>query len=222
MKDEYKVIIAEDHAILSQGLRSMITQTFDNLKVVAEAKDGLEAIKYVRRLRPDLLILDINMPKLDGFSVIDAIRHMDEEVKIIILTIHKNDEYIRTAFKYGINAYCLKSSSFDELAMAIRKVLAGKNFISPEISESILGGFLEHAEDSEKEKEESVWDTISLREREVLKLVGEGYKNREIADYLCISLKTVEKHRSNIMKKLNMHTSSALAAYAVKMNLVTF
>ncbi|MFO7965844.1 MAG: response regulator transcription factor [Desulfobacterales bacterium] len=222
MKNKHRVMIAEDHDIVRQALRYMITNRFKEVDVVAEAKDGLEAIKFIRKYHPDILVLDISMPKLDGFSVIDAIRHFSENIKIIILTIHKNEEYIRTAFKYGINAYCLKSSSFDELAMAIRMTLSGKRFITPEISKNVLNGYLENADDIEKVKEKTIWDNISQREREVLKLVGEGYKNREIADYLCISLKTVEKHRSNIMKKLNMHTSSALAAYAAKKNLVTF
>ena len=211
-----RVVIVEDHAIIRDGLRSLLNK-FENLEVIGEAEDGLGAIRCIKNKKPDLVILDINMPKMDGLAVIHEIKNVLPHIKIIVLTMYKEEEYIIETFKLGIEGYCLKSSSFDELKMAIDSVLMGKQFISPEISEKVMEGFLESLK---KIKKRSSWDTLTQREKEVLKLVGEGYKNKEIADYLCISAKTVEKHRANIMKKLDMHTASSLAAYAVEKGLV--
>jgi DNA-binding NarL/FixJ family response regulator len=140
------------------------------------------------------------------------------DIKILVLTMFNTEEYVLEVFHSGAEGYCLKSSSYDELLMGIRAVLSGKRFISPEISDKVLEGYLEGRKTI---KQRSSWDTITQREREVLKLVGEGYKNKEIAHYLCISVKTVEKHRANIMQKLDLHTASALTAYAVERGLVT-
>ena len=133
-------------------------------------------------------------------------------------TTYKDEEFILETFKSGANGYCIKSSSSEELLMAIRAVLAGKQYVSPEISDMVLEGYLEGRKTIKKK---SSWDTLTQREREVLKLVGEGHQNKEIADYLCISPKTVEKHRANIMDKLNLHSASALTAFAIEKGLVT-
>jgi len=158
------------------------------------------------------------MPKLDGISVISEIKKQFPEVKILVLTFHKSDEYILTAFNMGADGYCLKTDSHSELLIAIKKVLENKIYFSPAISDKVLVGYLEG---SKKLKSETDWDSLTQREREVLKLVGEGHKSSEIADYLSISPKTVDKHRSNIMNKLDLHSASALTAYAIKKGLVT-
>jgi DNA-binding NarL/FixJ family response regulator len=212
-----RVLIAEDHTILRQGLRSLLSSD-DDLEVVGEAGDGLSAIRSVQDLLPDLVLLDLKMPKMDGISVIHEIKKTSPDTKILALTMHTNEEYILEAFRSGANGYCLKSSSHDDLLMAIRAVLSGNFYVSPEISGKVLEGYLEGRKTI---RERSSWETLTQREREVLKLVGEGYQNKEIADYLCISVKTVEKHRANIMQKLNMHTASALTAYAIEKGLVT-
>lgn len=217
MKNLKKVVIAEDHGIIRDGLRSLLSK-HENLEVVGEAEDGLSAIRCIKNTQPDLVILDINMPKMDGLSVIHEIKNVLPQIKIVVLTMYKEEEYIIETFKMGIEGYCLKSSSFDELNMAIEAVLSGKQFISPEISDKVMEGFLESLKTIKKK---SAWDSLTQREKEVLKLVGEGYKNKEIATYLCISVKTVEKHRANIMKKLDMHTAASLAAYAVEKGLVS-
>jgi DNA-binding NarL/FixJ family response regulator len=211
-----RIVIAEDHVILRQGLKSLM-DSHDELEVVSEAGDGLEAIRAVEKETPDLLLLDLNMPRMDGISVIRDINKRFPETKIVVLTMHKNEEYILEAFQSGADGYCLKASSHDELMIAIRHVLSGKFYVSPEISEKVLEGYLEGQKTI---KEKSSWDTLTPREREVLKLVGEGYQNKEIADYLCISVKTVEKHRANIMQKLDLHSASALTAYAIEKGLV--
>jgi DNA-binding NarL/FixJ family response regulator len=185
--------------------------------VVGEAEDGLTAIKLVRDMKPDLVLLDLSMPRLDGLSAMKDITKMCPETKILALTVHTEEDYVLEAFNAGADGYCLKSAGRTELLMAIESVFSGKPYLSPGIADKVLEGYLEGRQ---KIKSTSSWDTITQREREVLKLIGEGYKNKEIADLLCISVKTVEKHRSNIMKKLDLHNAAALTAYAIEKGLV--
>jgi DNA-binding NarL/FixJ family response regulator len=217
MQEKKRIVIAEDHTILREGLRSLLGSS-DDLEVVGEAGDGLSAIRCANDLSPDLVLLDLKMPKMDGISVIHEIKKISPGIKILALTMHQNEEYILEAFRSGADGYCLKSSSHEELLMAIKAVLSGNSYVSPEISGKVLEGYLGGRETI---RERSSWETLTQREREVLKLVGEGYHNKEIADYLCISVKTVEKHRANIMQKLDLHTASALTAYAIEKGLVT-
>ena len=217
MAQKLKIVIAEDHKILREGLKSLL-RTIEDLDIVGEAADGLEAIRCVENYHPELLLLDLSMPKMNGISVIRDIKSRFPETKILVLTIHESEDYILESFHSGLDGYCLKDANYSELLIAIRSVLDGKTYLSPSISEKVLAGFLD---DRKTLKSRSSWDMITQREREVLKLVGEGYKNKEIADYLCISVKTVEKHRSNIMRKLDVHTSSGLTAIAIEKGLVT-
>jgi DNA-binding NarL/FixJ family response regulator len=217
MKEKNSVVIAEDHTILRDGLRSLFSSN-DDLEVVGEAADGMEALRCINKMNPDLVLLDLNMPKMDGISVIKEIKKQSPETKILALTMHKDEEYILEAFRSGANGYCIKTSSSNEVLMAIRSVLSGKQYVSPEISDKVLEGYLEGKKSIKKD---SSWDSLTQREREVLKLVGESYQNKEISDYLCISVKTVEKHRANIMEKLDLHNASALTAYAIDKGLVT-
>ena len=216
MTEKRRIVIAEDHKILREGLKALVKSNED-FEIVGEAGDGLEAIRAVEKHQPDLLLLDLSMPRMSGISVIKDLKSRFPETKILALTIHESEDYILESFHSGLDGYCLKDSNYSELLMAISRVLEGKTYLSPGISDKVLVGFLE---EKKALKAETSWDTVTQREREVLKLVGEGYKNKEIADYLCISVKTVEKHRSNIMRKLDLHTSSALAALAVEKGLV--
>ncbi|MGB9678243.1 MAG: response regulator [Candidatus Ratteibacteria bacterium] len=212
-----KVVIAEDHAILRDGLKSLLTSNME-FEIVGEAEDGREAIKCVEMLKPDLIIMDLSMPRMNGMEAIREIKRISKETKVVVLTVHKNEEYILATFKAGAEGYVLKDSSYKELMMAIQNVLKGKRFISPEISEKVLEGYIEGRE---KLKQKTSWDTLTPREREILKLIAEGYKNKEIAEELCISVKTVEKHRSNIMEKLNLHNAQALTTFAIEKGLVS-
>jgi DNA-binding NarL/FixJ family response regulator len=217
MEKKFRIVIAEDYNILREGLKSLVRSN-DAFEVVAEAGDGIEAIRAVEKHKPDLLLLDLSMPRMSGISVIKDIKGRFPETKILALTIHDTEDYILESFHAGLDGYCLKDANSSELLMAINRVLEGKTYLSPGISEKVLVGFLE---EKKKFKTITSWDSITQREREVLKLVGEGYKNKEIADYLCISVKTVEKHRSNIMRKLDVHTSPGLTAIAIEKGLVT-
>ena len=212
----HTVVIAEDHKILREGLKALLAAN-PSLKVVAEAGDGLEAIRCVEQCRPDLLLLDLSMPRLGGLSVIRDLHHRLPETKILVLTVHESEEYVVQGFQAGASGYCLKDAGRADLEAAIEKVLAGATYLHPALAAKLVGKRL----DGQSLKGRSAWDLVTHREREVLKLVGEGYMNKEIAALLCISVKTVEKHRSNLMQKLGLHTASALTALAIDKGLVT-
>jgi DNA-binding NarL/FixJ family response regulator len=216
MDQKKRIVIAEDHTIVRDGLRSLLTYE-GNFDVVGEAEDGMEAIRCVKNTEPDLLLLDLNMPKMDGISALKEIKKQSPNVKILALTMHKDEEYILEAFRSGADGYCIKTSSGAELLSAIKIVISGRQFVSPDISHKVLEGYLEGKKTIRKE---SSWDSLTHREIEVLKLVGEGYQNKYISEYLCISIKTVEKHRANIMEKLDLHSASSLTAYAFEKGLV--
>jgi DNA-binding NarL/FixJ family response regulator len=217
MMHKKKIVIAEDQTLVREGLKSLVS-TDERYVVVAEAKDGLEAVKSVKKHRPDLLLLDLAMPRMNGISAIREIKREYPETQILAITFHTSDEYILEAFQSGADGYCLKNDSHAELMTAIQRVLEGKKYLSPAISETVLEGYLEGRKTL---KTETSWATLTQREREVLKLVGEGYTSKEIADMLAISSKTVDKHRSNIMNKLDLHSAAALSAYAVEKGIVT-
>jgi len=216
-KRKTKVVIVEDHKLFREGLKSMLADK-TGLEVVGEAGDGLEAIRIVKKIRPDIILLDLSMPKMNGISVMKEIKSQFPETKIMALTIHESDQYVLEAFEAGADGYCLKDAGRNELMVAVDSVLQGKRYISPSISGSVLEGYLTGRR---KLKSQTSWDTITQREREVLKLLGEGYQNKEISDMLFISVKTVEKHRANIMNKLDLHNAAALTAYAIEHGLVT-
>jgi len=216
-KRKTKVVIVEDHKLFREGLKSMLADK-TGLEVVGEAGDGLEAIRIVKKIRPDIMLLDLSMPKMNGISVMKEIKSQFPETKIMALTIHESDQYVLEAFEAGADGYCLKDAGRNELMVAVDSVLQGKRYISPSISGSVLEGYLTGRK---KLKSQTSWDTITQREREVLKLLGEGYQNKEISDMLFISVKTVEKHRANIMNKLDLHNAAALTAYAIEHGLVT-
>jgi DNA-binding NarL/FixJ family response regulator len=212
-----KVVIAEDHQLFREGLLAMLADRED-LEFVAEAQDGIDAIRCVKKNNPDLLMLDLSMPRLSGISVIKDLRSQFPDLKILVLTVHESDQYVLETFKAGVNGYCIKDSSRDELRIAIDSVLAGKIFISPGIAGEVVQGNLSGRKTIKKK---SNWEMITHREREVLKLLAEGYLNKDIGQLLNISIKTVEKHRANIIRKLDLHNVAALTTYAIENGLVS-
>ena len=212
-----KIVIAEDQTIVRKGLRSLL-ESEENIEVVAEAGDGIETIKCVEQHSPDLVLLDLAMPKMSGLSALKDIKERFPKTRILVLTFHASEEYILEAFGSGADGYCLKNDTHTELLSAIKNLLAGKSYISPSVSEKVLEGYLAGRQ---KLKKETSWESLTKREKEVLKLVGEGYSSVEIGKILNISPKTADKHRSNIMNKLNLHSASALTAYAIEKGLVS-
>lgn len=218
MNARQKVVIAEDHTILREGLRALLSAD-PSLEIVGEAEDGNAAIRCVEKYKPQLILMDLSMPRMNGMDAIKDIKSRSPITKVLVLTVHKNEEYIMATLQAGANGYILKDSSHSELMMAIKSVLAGNYYISPGISGKVIGGYL--AGKKPLVKLMTPWETLTARERGILKLIAEGYKNREIAEFLCISVKTVEKHRANMMRKLDLHNISDLTAFAIEKGLTT-
>lgn len=216
MKKCYRIVIAEDHTILRDGLKSLLS-AYPDFDIVGEAENGRDAIRCVEKIAPDLVLMDLSMPKTNGLEAIKEIKKRNPETKVVALTVHKTEEYILATLEAGADGYVLKDAGQSELVMAIRNVLSGRRYLSPGVSEKVIEGYLEGRKGV---KSKSSWDTLTQREREVLKLIAEGFKNKEIADYLFISLKTVEKHRANLMKKLDLHNAAALTAFAIERGLI--
>ncbi|MES0362795.1 MAG: response regulator transcription factor [Desulfobacteria bacterium] len=217
MSKKKKIVIAEDYTILREGLRALISSSPD-LEVVGEAEDGKEAIQCAEKLLPDLMLMDLSMPRTNGVDAIREIKNRCPETKVVALTVHKAEEYVLAALEAGADGYVLKDATRPELMLAIETVLDGKSYLSPAVSERVIQGYLDG---KKRVKPSSSWDTVTRRERQVLKLIAEGYRNKEIADYLCVSVKTVEKHRANLMQKLDLHNAAALTALAMEKGLIT-
>lgn len=217
MGGKQSVFIVEDHTLLRAGLRALLAQNPD-LEIIGEADNGRDAIRAIGTMLPDLVLMDLSMPGMNGIEAMLHIKRRTPDTRILVLTIHKTDEYIHESLRAGANGYILKDATHDELQIAIRSVLKGKTYLSPDISDRVINGFLGTAKEADAR---GGWSALTHREREVLKLVAEGHANKYIADYLCLSIKTVEKHRSNLMKKLDLHNASKLTSFAIEKGLVT-
>lgn len=216
IENKYRVLIAEDHTILREGLRALLSLD-PNVEVVGEVDNGRDAVRAISTLNPDLVLMDLSMPGTDGLAAIREIKRRYPKTKTVALTVHKTEEYIRAALQAGASGYVLKDATRAELMMAVKTALSGKTYLSPGVSEKVVNGYLDGRT---PEKTSTPWESLTAREREVLKLIAEGHKNREIAVYLSVSIKTVEKHRSNLMKKLDLHNAPALTAYAIARGLM--
>ncbi len=216
MKKKYTIVIADDHTLFREGLRALLS-AHEDLHVLGEAENGQEALRAVEERRPDLLLMDLSMPKMGGLEAIKEVKRREPGTKVLVLTIHGTEEFVLEALGAGASGYVLKDATHDELVLAIRSVLAEKRYLSPDISAKVIEGYIDGRKTV---KSSSTWDSLTLREREILKLVAEGRKNKEIAEILFISAKTVAKHRANLMGKLDLHNASALTAYALERGLL--
>lgn len=217
MLKKQRVLIVEDHTLLRAGLKALLTQDPD-IEIVGEADNGRDAVQLIATLTPNLVLMDLSMPGMNGIEAIRDIKRRNPETRVLVLTIHKTEEYILESLRAGADGYILKDATHDELRVAIRSVLNGKTYLSPDVSGKVINGYLGAGNSPATS---SAWDSLTHREREVLKLVAEGHPNKFIADYYCLSVKTVEKHRSNLMKKLDLHNAAMLTAYAIEKGLVT-
>ena len=209
---KHTILLVDDHSILRSGLRSIIN-SLDNYEVIGEADNGKDALKITLELKPDLLLTDLSMPKTNGTECIRQLKKRLPEVKILVLTMHSTEEHVHAALEAGADGYILKDDCDDELINAIQNIIDGKMYLSPSICNFVINGYLNTLK---TEKPLASWELLTHREREVIKLIAEGYKSKEIADYLTISTKTVEKHRSNLMKKLDLHSISSITNYAIQ------
>ena len=216
MDKKKRIVIAEDYTIIREGLKSLI-ESLSGFEVVGEAEDGREAIACAERLSPDLILMDLSMPKTDGITAIKEIKRCCSEIKILALTVHKTEGHVRMALEAGADGYILKDATSQELESAINSIISGKPYLSPDISGGIISGYLLGMK---SEQPASVIGALTPREVEIMKLIAEGYKSKEIAEYLTISFNTVDKHRANIMKKLDLHSAAALTAMAIKEGIV--
>ncbi|MDR3569036.1 MAG: response regulator transcription factor [Syntrophobacteraceae bacterium] len=215
MSEKKKIIIAQDHTILREGLKMLLSSN-PELAVVGEAQSGAEAVRSVKSHPPDLILMDIAMPKQDGTRAIREIKRLSPSTKVLVLTVHKTEDHILGALRSGADGYILKEATYEELAVAIEDLFAGKSYISPSISGKVIEGYLEGRRNV---KSSSSWEALTQRERQVLKMVAKGNRNKEIAGNLAISVKTVEKHRANLMRKLDLHSASSLTAFAIEKRL---
>jgi len=207
-------IIADDHEIVRRGLRSLLET--HNCKMIAEAADGLAAAQAVEKLKPNLLFLDLNMPRLHGLEVLKQVRTSSPNTRIIVLSMHNDEPYVIEALRAGASAYLLKGSESEEIAQALKEVMAGRRYLSAPLSEWAINALATKvAETSDP------LSTLSPREREVLQLATEGYGNPEIAEKLFISPRTAETHRTNLMRKLALQSQTDLVRFAIRKGLIT-
>ena len=217
MVEKKRVVLVEDHALVRAGLRALLSKEPD-LDIVGEASNGREAINIIQSLKPDLILMDLSLQGSNGIEAIATIKRRHPKIRILVVTMHEAEEYIHESLQAGADGYMLKDASHDELCVAVRSVLDGKTYLSPDISNQLLSAYRGLGRSLQGSR---LWESLSSREREVLKLIAEGHTNQEAADYLVISVKTVEKHRSHLMKKLGIHNIAKLTAFAIEKGLVT-
>lgn len=216
MGEGVRVLIAEDHTIIRCALRVMIS-AIEGFIVVGEAADGLEAIKAVEQLKPDLVLIDLFMPKIQGPDAIREIKKRYPETKILVLTMLNTEEDVSLSLQAGAEGYVLKDDTRSEFLVALKTVIQGKCYLSPAISKKVIEGYLKAEHES---THNSSLGILTQREREIIKMIAEGLKNKEIAEHLFLSIKTVEKHRENLRRKLDLHGIIDFVNYAKEKGLI--
>jgi two-component system, NarL family, response regulator NreC len=213
---EYRVLLADDHTIVRKGLRSILEE--DSLfEVVGEASNGREAVELTESLQPHIVVMDVAMPQLNGLEAAAQVQKIAPGSKIIILSMYRDETYILRALTAGARGYLLKDTAEDEIVPAVRAVIRGNTYFSPAISKTLLD---DHIRYLQKRGLQDSYDLLTDREREVLQLLAEGRSNKEVANVLNLSLSTVETHRTNMMQKLNLHSSAEIVLYAVRKKLI--
>jgi two-component system, NarL family, response regulator NreC len=210
-----KVLIADDHQLFREGLVNLITSAPD-IEVIGEAKDGMEATKKAKKLKPDLILIDIGMPVMNGIEATRVIKKDDPQIKIIAVSMHSDRQFVKGILEAGADGYLLKNCTYRQLIDAIQSVVSGKKYLSDDITEMVIQGYLDPEDESESKTD------LSEREVEVLKLYAEGKSTREISERLFISVKTVGTHKQHIFEKLGIKSNADMIKYAIKEGLIQF
>jgi DNA-binding NarL/FixJ family response regulator len=210
-----RVLLADDHTLVRAGLRKLL-ESIDGMQVVGECGDGLELLVLVESLQPQLVLMDIAMPGLNGLEATARVVKQWPATRVLILSMHQNEEYVRQALRHGAVAYLLKDAAPLELELAIQAVLQGGTYLSPAVSKGVLNDYVQRLRGEDQEPE-----LLTPRQREVLQLIAEGHSSKEIARRLDLSVKTVETHRSQLMKQLDIHEVTGLVRYAMRLGLLT-
>jgi two-component system response regulator NreC len=205
-----RIVLADDHVLVRQGLKSLLER--ERFQVMAEASDGQEAVRLIETHHPDIAILDISMPTLNGIDAARGLSRAAPKTKVILLTQHEEEQYIHEALEAGVKGYVLKSQVANDLIQAIRQVCRGEFYLSPGISRAVMEAY--------RNKSERLADPLTVRERQVLQLIAEGKSTKDTASVLGISVKTAESHRMRLMQKLNIHETASLVRYAVRRGLI--
>jgi two-component system, NarL family, response regulator NreC len=205
-----RIVLADDHVLVRQGLKSLLER--EGFQIVAEASDGQEALRHVKSLQPDIAVMDISMPTLNGLNAAREVRRASPKTKTILLTQHDESQYIRDALETGVKGYVLKSQVAGDLVLAIRQVSLGQVYLSPGVSSAIMEAYQSKSEKSK--------NPLTLREGQVLQLIAEGKSTKDVASLLGISVKTAESHRTRLMQKLDIHETASLVLYAVRHGIV--
>jgi len=218
MKSNHKirVLVVDDHAIIRDGLRELLKDQAD-MEVVGYAREGQEALEKARALHPDVMLMDIAMPGMNGLAVSSIIKETSPDTRIVIFTMHKKEAYVQQAIQAGALGYVLKTSPSEEVFIAIRNVFNGKQFLSPDVKDDLVDKYLKQQTVKPKR---TGYDSLSEREQRVFLLMVEGNSTKEMAEILCLSPKTVEKHRSSVMKKLDLHSMVEMTKYAVRIGII--
>lgn len=215
MKKNLRIILAEDHALVRAGFRALL-QSLEGIEVVAEAENGTEALELIERHIPDVVLMDIAMPGLNGLEATARATKSTPEVKVIILSMHANEEYVLQSLRAGARGYLLKDAGLSELQLALDSVASGQTFLSPAISKHVIDAYVERT--SNKLEPFSI---LTSRQREILQLIAEGTTTKEIAQKLGVSVKTIETHRTQLMARLDIHDLAGLVRYAIRLGLIT-
>ncbi|NIP54915.1 MAG: response regulator [Gammaproteobacteria bacterium] len=210
-----RVLVADDHTLMRQGIRALLEDESD-ITVVGEAENGRVALQLVEELHPDVVLMDIAMPLLNGLDATYQIKRDHPEVTVLVLTMYDHEEYIRPVLTAGASGYVLKYAAANELVEAIRVVYQGEAVLSPGVTRLVLEDYLRQG----KVQSETELDQLTPREREVLQLIAEGYTNKEISDILSLSIKTVKSHRTNLMQKLDLHNQGDIIKYAIQKKII--
>lgn len=210
------IVLADDHSVVRAGLRALL-EGEAGFRVIGEASDGLEAVQNVERLRPDVLVVDVMMPGLNGIEVTRQVRQRLPATKVVVLSMHAHEPYVLEALRHGASGYVLKDASSEQLVQAIREVVAGRSYLSPPLSERAIAAYVARAQPATLDS----YDLLTTREREVFQLAAEGLSNPEIAQRLTLSPRTVEMHRGNLMRKIDLQTQTDLVRYAIRRGVIS-